>query len=251
MNLYIKSIVFFGCSLSLLIHAKNAEYPQVSFCYDWRGKSIDLALYWLGKCHKVDRELQRAFAQAFPALITAWQDQEQFLFDELFAVVPVGFTQPKRTAVICLSAPYGGYGSKHFFFLFVRSFIEQELQMPWASSISREDAFVDLVFHELLHVWIDEHINGKSALLLKYVDETSEVREHIHLMAIQKMVYLRLNRLDMIEYLDNSYRNMTCTDYARAWEIVDDIEGYDVVIADLLRYLKNKYIQRKKVREVL
>lgn len=234
MNLCVKSIIFFGCALSAWTQTKNAEYPQVSFCYDWRGKCLDSALYWLGKCRKVDRGLQRAFEQKFPALVAAWECRAPALFNELFAVVPVGFSQKKRTAIMCLCAPYGGYGSKHFLFLLVRSFIEQELQTPWASSISREDAFVDLVFHELLHVWVDEHINGKSALLLKYVDEASEVREHIHLMAIQKMVYLKLNRLDMIEYLDNSYRNVTSTaDYSRAWQIVNDIEGYVTVIDDL------------------
>ena len=227
LKLHISAIIF--SVLSLWIEAETAPYPQVNFCYDWRGKCVDSAMYWLGKCNKVDRELQLAFEQRFPALVASWEYRAPILFNELFAVVPLGFTQSKRTAIICLCAPYGGYASKYFFFLFVRSFIEQEVQNL---SISLEDAFVDLVFHELLHVWVDEHIDDNSELLLKYADETSEVREHIHLMAIQKMVYLKLHRLDMIEYLDNCYRNYA-SDYSRAWQIVNDIEGYAVVIDDL------------------
>ena len=108
----------------------------------------------------------------------------------------------------------------------------------WSLPISREESFSSLVIHELLHVWVDENIHENSLLLKKYANELSDTREHIHLMALQKMVYLRLNRSDMVAMLDESYRKFASPAYKRAWEIVNDIEGYEAVIQDIKMNLK-------------
>ncbi len=108
----------------------------------------------------------------------------------------------------------------------------------WICSVNREDGFTVLVFHELLHCWVDDNINGTSPLLTKYHNEHCEVRSHIHLMAIQKMVYTNINRPDIVEMLDQSYRHLCLPTYRRAWEIVNDIEGCEAVINDILDTLK-------------
>lgn len=60
----------------------------------------------------------------------------------------------------------------------------------------------------------------------------------MHLMAIQKMVYLKLNRGDILKMLDEGYRKFSWPEYKRAWEIVNDIEGYEIVIKDIIDTLK-------------
>lgn len=88
-------------------------------------------------------------------------------------------------------------------------------------------------------MWVDENISEKSPLLKKYSTEPYEVRDHLHLMALQKMVYLKLNRQDILDMLDESYRTKQSKDYRRAWEIVNDIEGYEMVIHDALANLND------------
>jgi len=73
--------------------------------------------------------------------------------------------------------------------------------------------------------------------MMKYRNEADEVRNHIHLMAIQKMVYLKLHRKDMLDMIDNSYRNNQGPVYRRAWQIVNDIEGDHKVIQDIIASL--------------
>lgn len=46
------------------------------------------------------------------------------------------------------------------------------------------------------------------------------------MMAMEKMTLLKLNRLDDLKTIDYEYRNRPDPAYKRAWEIVNDIEGY-------------------------
>jgi hypothetical protein len=130
-----------------------------------------------------------------------------------------------------------GYGSNNLLLLGIRAFVDAKL-WPWCAS--REDAFVNMLFHELLHIWLCDNIDDtKSQLLKKYSQERDHVRSHIHLMAIQKMVYLRLNRLDMLGMIDKFYTQVATTDYKQAWKIINDLEGYENVIHDCLNSLKS------------
>lgn len=64
------------------------------------------------------------------------------------------------------------------------------------------------------------------------------VREHIHLKAIQKMVYIKLERTDLLAMIDQLYRENQGPYYKHAWEIVNDIESLEVVVNDIMRHLK-------------
>jgi hypothetical protein len=120
-----------------------------------------------------------------------------------------------------------------------RGYLEPE---SWTHLVSRQDAFVCDVFHELLHVWVDENINkSTSAMLAKYQSEDSDTCEHLHLMAIQKMVYFKIGRQDMVEMIDQAYRNFAPASYRRAWEIVSDIEGNEAVLQDITANLYPQY----------
>ena len=208
-------------------------YPNISFKYDFRGKCIDLIGRLIFKNRlgwkKIDATQQEEFEINFPILISYWKRQAPILFYELFSEFNCGFTQKNRTAIIFLGVTIG-YGSKNFLLLGLNTYLQSE---EWLSNITREDAFVTLVFHELLHIWVEDNINGKSTLLTKYAKEHQYVRDHIHLMALQKMIYLKINRGDILSMLDESYRKNSPIQYRRAWEIVNDIEGYEKIIQDI------------------
>ena len=98
--------------------------------------------------------------------------------------------------------------------------------------------FTEIVFHELMHNYVTP-VFATSALMKKYSDEPATTKYHLHVMAIEKMVLLKLSWRDRLETIDHDYRNGPDSRYKRAWEIVNDIEGYQRFI-DELKALKSK-----------
>jgi len=226
MKKFILSIIVL---LNIFIFPSESQlnYPKLAFKYDWRGKMMDAAINLYYQNDTIAK-LKNKLDNQLPNLIAAWQSQAPVLFQEIFSNFKRGFKQNSRTAIINLSH-FWSYGSHKFLILGLRSFLEE----PWDRPISPEDNFVWIVFHELIHVWVDENVKSNSPLLEKYANEHNEVKEHIHLMAIQKMVYQNLNRLDLLNYTDESYNHFAPQQYKRAWEIVN-IEGYETVINDIM-----------------
>jgi hypothetical protein len=101
-------------------------------------------------------------------------------------------------------------------------------QNPWPLS-----RFSAIVFHEILHTHLPPLYAGKSLLLAKYKDETPVVRNHLYLFSVMKHVYLKLGReqqLSDIVTIDSSSNDPS---YARAWEIVNKIDGYELFMKEL------------------
>lgn len=99
--------------------------------------------------------------------------------------------------------------------------------------------FSDVVFHELLHRYLASNFDAnKSLLLKKYKKESPQVLAHLHLMALQKMIYTELNRQELIAWLDHDYNQLIGGDYKRAWEIVNVIEGQKVFVDELPAMIK-------------
>ena len=62
--------------------------------------------------------------------------------------------------------------------------------------------FAALVFHELLHTYvIAARSQSTSALLERYKSEEPVVKNHLHLMAVMKMVYLKLGREEQLKQI--------------------------------------------------
>ena len=96
---------------------------------------------------------------------------------------------------------------------------------------------VGTLFHELLHPYISEHLPKSASALEKYKNEHPRVLDHIHLLALQKAVYLKLGfeqELSSIIAMDNRLPN---GHYKRSWEIVNSSESY---YKALVAELKNK-----------
>lgn len=99
------------------------------------------------------------------------------------------------------------------------------------------DLVTDILFHEIIHTYLDDNFHNiqTTPLLTKYRNEEPNVLSHLHLMAIQKKVYLQLGFKERIENVirfdSDSYRGS----YKRAWEIVT-LEGADQLLAELHRH---------------
>lgn len=104
------------------------------------------------------------------------------------------------------------------------------------------DRFAILTHHELLHHLINNTENLEfrsfSKLAQKYKADTHNVLAHLHLMAIQKSVYEKIGRLDLVKESDKIYGYIG-GDYARSWEIVN-AEGPEPFLAELKLWNREK-----------
>lgn len=237
-KLFYNLIFYISCGLCVMSthvgvsEKSGASFPVVTFSYDWRGKSLDVIGWWMLQNVTLS-QLKSELDKQLPGLKAAWKKDAPLLFMELFSVFNRGIKAKERTAILYLSNAWS-YGSDRFLVLGLRWILDPE---SWIFKVNREDSLIATIFHELLHIWVDENINQESPLLKKYSTEESEVRNHIHLMALQKMVYQKLGREDILEMLDEQYRKRSLASYRRAWEIVNDIEGCEAVLQDIAKNL--------------
>ena len=89
--------------------------------------------------------------------------------------------------------------------------------------------FSELVYHELLHFYLDSEFSNlwelnDSKLLEKYKEEDDHVTAHLHLYAIEKRVLLECDQQNLWNWVVDSSQTAHSPGYQRAIEILD-IEG--------------------------
>ncbi len=93
-----------------------------------------------------------------------------------------------------------------------------------------EDEFVDVMMHELLHMLFSDN------KVLKYSyhkDESVRTMNHVTVFAILNYFYVEiLNDIERLNRVKQKSKEGNNSDYARAWEIVDEI-GYKEIINSL------------------
>jgi hypothetical protein len=90
---------------------------------------------------------------------------------------------------------------------------------------------VQTLFHELLHIFLSRHPIENSALLKEHAVEDERVRDHLHLLALQKAVLLKLNEPEVLKEIIAVDSQLPGGYYKRAWEIVNATDG------DYLKYV--------------
>ena len=127
------------------------EYPEITFAYDWRGRLIDLiGRMWYGL--KVTDESHYQVAKQLPLFRAAWKRDAPRLFGEIVSTFKRGFKAKERTAILYLGDSWS-YGSGWFLILGVSNLLEPDWK---ESSIAKEEVFTSILFHELLHIWLEE-----------------------------------------------------------------------------------------------
>ena len=84
---------------------------------------------------------------------------------------------------------------------------------------------VDTLLHELLHRFIASHPPRSSALLEAHRAETQCIRDHLHLLALQKAVLLKLGDRDALEKVIEVDSQLPGGCYKRAWALVNATEA--------------------------
>jgi hypothetical protein len=200
-----------------------SQYPQVDFvfgylpfdrsCEGWTKQPIDQSWY---------DELRAQL----PAFRAEWSKEAPILLGETIAALNAPFRRNELTAFITL-CPIQSMSNP--LIINGRPFLPSPMkQSPWPLS-----SFSVIVFHEILHTHLPPLYAGKSKLLAKYRDETPVARNHLHLFSVMKHIYLKLGReqqLSEIVTIDSSGNDPS---YARAWEIVNKIEGHEPFLKEL------------------
>jgi hypothetical protein len=90
---------------------------------------------------------------------------------------------------------------------------------------------VDTLFHELLHIFLQRHPIANSALLKEHAKEDERVRDHLHLLSLQKAVLLKLNQPDALKEVIGVDSMLPGGYYKRAWDLVNATD------TDYLKYV--------------
>jgi hypothetical protein len=213
-------VLLFSLLFSASLQAQELAVPTLFFNYSALYDSV------CGEHRKVDPEWVTEFFEKKPALVAKWDADSALLFGKIFEKFGKGFLRKELTATVsvCEGAPSMSEPLILNVTRFLKSFMNDR-------PVQTEMAFVDLVFHELLHTWIVENVPLPTPLMKKYSEELPSVRAHLHLMALQVFVYTKLNRQDMLDWIAKKYPAMQGV-YARAWSIVQD-EGWEKFIDEI------------------
>jgi hypothetical protein len=93
---------------------------------------------------------------------------------------------------------------------------------------------VDTVFHEILHDFITQHTPRSSALLSLHKSESQCVRNHLHLLALQKAVLLSVEQPEALAQVVSIDSRLPSGCYQRAWSLINESENsYKQYVAEL------------------
>lgn len=92
----------------------------------------------------------------------------------------------------------------------------------------------DTAFHELLHGFVGKNVPTPSRLLAANASESSCVRNHLHLLALQKAVLLKVGDKEALSQVISIDGQLPSGCYRRAWALVNlTDETYQEYIAEL------------------
>ena len=95
---------------------------------------------------------------------------------------------------------------------------------------------MDTVFHEMLHEFVGRNAPQTSAMLEAHSSESLCVRNHLHLLALQKAVLVTTGDATALEQVIAIDSSLPSGCYKRAWALVNDTAStYQSFVAELAR----------------
>lgn len=178
----------------------------------------------------INEEMQNELFALIPMVDQLWAKESVALLGTTVATFNKGFdrTELSATLILCHTTP----SMSHPLLINMRKFLKSAWDDPRPQSY-----LVSLIFHEILHRYLSENFDSlysTSTLLKKYQSESGTVLAHLHLMAVQKYVYVQLNREAELKQTITWDSMIPNPGYKRSWEIIG-IEGYQPFIDELLQ----------------
>ena len=163
----------------------------------------------------------------FSLLKDEWSNVGPKLLAETSKLIGTPFSHSEYDIPIFLCPSLPGIGFP--IMIPIRMYLKNAVvEKPWDKS-----EFVDMVYHEILHLYIARalHWNFWTPLLSKYRDEKLNTKIHLHLFAVQKAVYVNLGLRKQWKVVVTRNREFS-SQYSRAIDIIEK-EGYQPFIDEL------------------
>jgi hypothetical protein len=230
MNFAVNSKVFiltllFAFALGSAALAQT-DYPQLFLEYHPSGFDSTLSKQLTG--FEPPEEWRREAVKSAPEFQVFWDKFAPTLLTSTVKVVGIPWKRKEETAILHLCPKIKTQASP--FLIYFGHF----LKAPTDGKPNSKSVFVEMVYHEMLHLYIGEILhkkNNDTPLIRKYFKEGTTVVSHLHLMAIQSKVYQSLQKPDLIRQA-KLVGHVAGPGYDRAWEIVEE-EGADTFVAEL------------------
>ena len=202
---------------------QHPQTPIIRLLYPAGGTIFDRTCPQFLKT-QINPEWVQETARRVPEFQALWDKHGPAYLSVTFAEIGLGFPYREMQAALTV-CPVSSMSIP--LMINVRAFLSSE-QSPVPPEHFAEDVFPELMHH------YTQPVNASSALRKKYATEPPVVLSHLHVMAIEKFALLKLGRTEELKYLDYQYRNNPPPAYyKRAWEIVNDIEGYESFIREM------------------
>lgn len=222
---FLSVLVLFLASLLIALRPGTpTEIPIVTFHYS---NAIDCYLCSSDEKSKILPTWHTELKEYLPFLENEWNKFGPRFLDATSKLIGKPFSYPKFDIPIFLCPNLPGTGLP--LMVPVRMYLKSAVtEKPWGRS-----EFVDMVYHEMLHVYIARalHWNLWTPLLIKYRHEDLNTKIHLHLFAVQKAVYFNLGmekRWQIVVARNKEFPPQ----YSRAINIIEK-EGYQPFINEL------------------
>jgi hypothetical protein len=200
-----------------------ATPPAVSISYS---ESLDAACAF-ARGYKISPEWKEELKRNLGRFDDAWEKVGPILLRTTEAITGKPFTQKSVTArlTLCDLPSQSVLGVSVNMRYALASFTSNPVPMRYKAGV---------LYHEVLHKFLDEHMPARSALLDGHPRENSRVRDHLHLLALQKAVYLELGMKGELSEVVDIDSQLPDGSYKRAWEIVNQsADGYLKYVEEL------------------
>jgi hypothetical protein len=190
-----------------------ASLPHVKVEYD-AGEDVTCSKLPDGS---IKEEWKAELLSREPEFVRLWETEGPRLAAAAEAISGKDFPSQEITARLTLckvpseSFPENGRVTINMRYA-LRSFTPEPVSMRYK---------VNTLFHELLHIFLQRHPIANSALLKEHATEEERVRDHLHLLALQKAVLLKLNQPDALKEVIAVDSMLPGGYYKRAWEMVN------------------------------
>ena len=205
--------------LSLCLPLGSAAQPsQIELVYnsDEQCSPGEVKAEWIAELQSRLQEFRSVWEEVGPSMLST-------------AAVPTGKPVeplPQRVLLtLCNSPSQAVFGVSVNMRFALRSFTAQPVPLRYKA---------DTVFHEILHGFISRYTPRGSALLSLHKSESQCVRNHLHLLALQKAVLLSLKQSEEFAQVVSIDSQLPSGCYKRAWALVNETESvYKRYVAEL------------------
>ncbi len=158
-------------------------------------------------------EWSKELNERLPEISSLWESFSPALVEAVTVITKKPFLPPKLVHLTLSDRP-----SNSFFGVVVN--MRYALRSFTATPVSMRYK-VDTVFHEALHEFVSRNTPAQSVLLSQRTSEPICVRNHLHLLALQKAALLHTKDSEALEQVVSIDAQLPSGCYKRAWSLVN------------------------------